>query len=35
VFTRAHITDNDSDKGNYTVQIERGTTKSCIGFTLQ
>jgi len=34
VFTRAHITDNDSDKGRYTIQIERGSVKSCIGFSL-
>jgi len=35
IFTRAHISDTESDKGEYTVQIERGATKSCIGFTLQ
>lgn len=34
VFTRAHITESGSDKGNYTIQIERGNVKSCIDFRL-
>ena len=33
-FTRAFISDSGDLKGSYTVQIERGFEKSCIGFVL-